>query len=222
MPKVRVVKRRRNMNKRLRVSKAVKHYVHKTLDGNLEKKDSFNTGMSGGYVINTGGITQLSNTGQIYKLTSLIPQGVENFQRIGDEIKLKEIGIRMIFRMLTDNGTQFSNNVRCIVFSYKKSTTGGSASSTSVGISDILDNDANSTDWVTAPYKFENRHNFKILYDKVFNMTFTEGQYAAVQYYKYHPVTIHLRRGLPAHTRWLDSGVSNPSTLAYPATANDL
>lgn len=98
-----------------------------------------------------------------YVQLSPIPQGGGQQERIANTVILKRIELR--FNVVAANADIYSR-MRFGMFIWKQNTASATPGTTSI-LEDV------STAGVQSPYNFEGRAYYKILYDKVFNLTGT-------------------------------------------------
>lgn len=95
----------------------------------------------------------------LYSLSNTIPQGVANQQRIGDQIKIKSLFVRL---SLQANDDATYNNVRIIVFRWNSEASPFGA--------DILKLTSSTFIRQLSQLNTENRRNFQIKYDNTFTV----------------------------------------------------
>lgn len=186
-----------------KVPKSVKTYVKKVLDHEAETKQAY---YGHGANVNATAIElQASGNTSTFALTRYIAQGLDNDERIGDEIMPVKIESDLTLRVYSDNPTTavYGTEVRVLLFQYNRSLLGGSGSSTSLTAEDVLFSQGGSIDYVDAPYQFENRENYTILYDKVFEMCASTNNHKNLK--------IRINKKKLKKTQWLNSGTSNTS-----------
>lgn len=204
-------KKTRKMGK---VPEKVKSYVKKEISRNIETK----------YVITNFGAyrnpsdppvvgfptpTQLNTWNGAMFAVSTVAQGLTQKDRLGVEIQPTMLKIRLVFQTFSVESATYNNMYRVIVFSYNRPEIAGSSPSSSLTRKDILmtgsqSNDDN-LDVMCAPYNYENRANYKILFDQVVTRaSVTDNQFAI------KVITIGKNK-LPHTIQWNDSGVTNPS-----------
>jgi len=187
-----------------KVPEKVKTYVKKEMNRGMETKyyiEDF------GSYRNNDAQSLLTSNGSMNAITSGILQGLTNKERIGVEVHPVMLKVRLHFRFFSSDLPNYNNVIRVILFSYNRSTQQGAGSSTSINRYDILTCGTTAPDeWdvLNAPYNYENRANYKILYDRVIHGNVSQDQY------KHINVTIGKNK-LPSVTQWNDAGTANPS-----------
>lgn len=129
------------------VAKAVRKYVNRRINARMEEKAVTFESLAVDASYDAPTIGQLNN----------IPEGTGDDERVGDELRYKQLSIKGSFQ------TQANSNTiaRFLVFQWYHNTT--------PAISDVLVTPTGSNaNYVNAPYVRDNLHRMKILYDKRF------------------------------------------------------
>lgn len=105
------------------------------------------------------GVSDAINTGAITTISS-VPQGDLDSTRDGDQLTIRSIELRWQASSSPGTGTSLQDSVRLILFQWFPATVPTAAQIIFTGLAATL-----------APYNHDTRFQFKILYDKVVNVT---------------------------------------------------
>jgi len=118
------------------------------------------------------GYTQIDRTGRLTILSN-VPQGVAQFNRVGDELEMKYIEVRLnaYYNSLVIN-TDVEHKLRVILFRWRDDT-----SVHYPVIGDIVETGGASVGCTVSPYTWATKHqkDFTVLYDKTFSMSHDQG-----------------------------------------------
>jgi len=197
------VKQKRT-RKMVKVPEKVKTYVKKEINRNLETKYNIVTfgSIRNGDMQGTAVGAPLTVDGQVNSIHSGIVQGLGQNDRIGVEIQPTMLKIRLLFQTYSSDIPTLNNVYRVIVFSYNRSQQQGAGSSSSLNRYDVLNTLGDTLDVQTAPYNYENRANYKILFDKTITGSVADRQY--------FPLNLTIGKNkLPNVIQWNSAGTSN-------------
>jgi hypothetical protein len=163
-------KRKRNQNRTAALTPTQKQQVRQLIQAEIESKSFYFTTTP--VAVTTGGT--------VYRCTT-IPQGVTNVTRVGDKLHLKRLSLRYNIQVgatgLIAAADEF-NTVRVIIFKWREDD-----GIFAPAINNILQGSSSAVS-TNQHYNYDDKHLYKILYDKshvVFNTPIWNG--AAVAWY---------------------------------------
>lgn len=155
MPKKMYRKKRTYAKKGTKLNIRQKKEVKQIVNGSVELK-----------TFDEGGAPTVSSTPTV-SAQMQIPQGVNQSQRVGNDITASHLQIKYQLQNDTLVGNDASNTIRIIYFQWREDDTVNIPT-----VNDILYRPNTSVPWVNALYHFDKRESFKILYDRRHEIAF--------------------------------------------------